>query len=62
MQRCLTLEDRCYLVGDDGQSLAVGRAVGEARTQQEKEEAFRRWKAQRERERESAEEKEAEPQ
>jgi hypothetical protein len=62
MQRCLTLEDRCYAIGDDGAALSVGGAIGEARTREEKEADFQRWKAQRQRERESAEKKEAEPQ
>lgn len=62
IERCLTLEDRCYMTGDDGTALSVGGAIGEARTQEEKEADFQRWKAQRQRERESAEKKEAEPQ
>lgn len=55
MQRCLTQEDRCYLTGDDSaSSLAVDRAIGEARTRSEKEAAFERWRAQKDRERAEA--------
>ncbi|MFQ5563660.1 MAG: hypothetical protein ACE5FO_08835 [Parvularculaceae bacterium] len=51
MQRCLSQEDRCYLTGDDSAStIAVDRAIGEARSRAEKEAAFERWKAQKERE------------
>lgn len=59
-QRCLSNEDRCYLTGDDGSALAVQEGVAASRREQDKERAFREWKAQRERERAAAE-KDAEP-
>lgn len=60
-QRCLATEDRCYLTGDDGTALSVQEGAGAARREEDKERAFREWKAQKERERAAAE-KDAEPQ
>lgn len=47
--RCLEAENRCYAVGDDGarSSLAQDSLIGRARTQDEKEADFRRWRRQR---------------
>lgn len=53
-ERCLTVEDRCYLTGDEGTALSVGESIGDARTEEEKEAAFQRWKARKERERKAA--------
>ncbi|MEE2692152.1 MAG: hypothetical protein VX640_11500 [Pseudomonadota bacterium] len=60
MQRCFTLEDRCYATGDDSAtSMAVDRSVGEARSRREMEEDFQRWKREKAKEKESAEKQEA---
>lgn len=57
IERCYDNESRCYASGPsgDGSSLATDRAIGAARSQAEKEAAYERWKAQRERERAAAE-------
>lgn len=47
VQRCYDRESQCYATGYEGSSTAVDRAVGEARTEAEKEADFQRWKAQR---------------
>ncbi|MEO1243832.1 MAG: hypothetical protein AAFX54_18140 [Pseudomonadota bacterium] len=54
--RCLEAENRCYAVGDDGarSSLAQDSLIGQARTQEEKEADFRRWKRQRAEERDDS--------
>lgn len=49
--RCMTLENRCYGTGDDSPSaLSVDSAIGAARSERDKEEGYREWKAQKERE------------
>jgi len=59
IERCYDNESRCYASGPsgDGSSLATDRAIGAARSRAEKEAAYERWKAQKERERAAAEAK-----
>lgn len=45
--RCYESERQCRWSGYEGSSLAVDEAIGEARTEREKEAAFQRWKARR---------------
>ena len=56
-QRCLTVEDRCYISGEPaaGSTLAEESLIRRARTQEEKEAAYEVWKTQRERDRAAAE-------
>lgn len=53
IQRCYATENRCYASGHDGSgsALSIDQAVGEARTQAEKEAAYEAWRAKRQRER-----------
>lgn len=57
IERCHENESRCYASGPtgEGSSLATDKAIGAARTRAEKEAAYERWKAQKERERAVAE-------
>lgn len=56
IERCYENENRCYASGPSGEgsSLATDQAIGSAMTRAEKEAAFERWKAARERERAEA--------
>lgn len=57
IERCYDNENRCYATGatGEGSSLATDQAIGAARSRAEKEAAYERWKAQKERERAAAE-------
>ncbi|MBI1365155.1 MAG: hypothetical protein GC153_04285 [Alphaproteobacteria bacterium] len=56
IQRCQMQESQCRVTGDDSATaLSVDRSIGEARSEREKEEGFRRWKAAKEKEREAQE-------
>ncbi|WP_425408432.1 hypothetical protein [Hyphococcus sp.] len=53
IQRCYSNETRCYATGasGDGSSLATDKAIGAARSRSEKEDAYERWRAAKQRER-----------
>lgn len=53
IQRCYATENTCYASGYDGSgsALSVDGAVGEARTQAQKEADYEAWRAKRQRER-----------
>lgn len=59
IEQCLRAEDQCYASGDPGSALAVDSAVGAARSRDQKEADFQRWKAQKRRAEESAEKSQA---
>ncbi|WDI30693.1 hypothetical protein PUV54_12080 [Hyphococcus flavus] len=52
IDRCYDNESRCYSSGasGDGSSVAIDRAISDARTRTEKEAAYERWRAARQRE------------
>ncbi len=52
MQRCYSVEDRCYSSGYDGSgsSLSVDEGVGAARSRAQKEADYEAWRAERQRE------------
>lgn len=62
-KRCLTTQQQCYATGDEaaGSTIAQDELIGRARTQREKEAAFRRYKARKQREREKAAEEGRDP-
>jgi len=53
--RCYSSETRCYGAGDEGTALSVGRSIGEARSERQKQEDYERWKAARDKEKQDAE-------
>lgn len=59
IERCIDNENRCYASGyNDGSPISEELAIGDAKSRAEKEADYKRWKAQKDRERAAAEENE----